>query len=71
MATKYTYVPCRESEVPGDIRFDVPGHLDGQIVERAYGTRGRAEAGVGDPWKRVTDRSTGAVTYYRLADGEG
>lgn len=59
-----TYLPCAAEVVPASIRFDVPGHLAGQTVEVAYGTRGRAEAGYGDPYKRVVDRSDGSVKYF-------
>ncbi len=62
----HVYVECSESDVPAGVRFDVPGSNQGQIVEVAYGAVGsRYEAGEGDPWQRVTDRSDGKVTYYR------
>jgi len=66
MSTKLTYEKCAEAEIPGKVRFDIPGHLQGQIVEVAYGGFGRYEHGPGDPYKRVTDRSDRSVTYYRL-----
>lgn len=60
------YIQCRETDIPAGVRFDTPRHLAGQIIEVSYGTFGRHEACSGDPWKRVTDRSCGEVTYYRL-----
>ena len=52
--------------IPDGVRFCVPPWLQGQIVEVAYGDFGAAEPGVGDPWKRITDRSeVGGPTYYR------
>lgn len=65
--SKYSYTPCRESDIPDGIRFDVARHNQGQIVEVAYGGHGRAEHCVGDAYKRVTDKSDGSVSYYRLA----
>lgn len=67
------YTPCDESSIPAGVRFDVPRHLQGQIVEVAYGGISRSEHGPGDLYKRVTDRSVGAgfpgrVTYYRLVN---
>ena len=70
--SKIKYVECRESEIPADIRFDVPRRNQGQIVEVAYGTFSRGEAGPGDPYKSVYDRSTqGPTRYYRLVDEAG
>lgn len=70
-AVRYVDVP--ESEVPDDVRFDVPQHNQGQIVEVAYASarRGRDEACYGDYWRRRTDQSIapgrpGRVTYARL-----
>lgn len=71
MAGKHEYKPCAESDVPGNVRFDTPRRWQGQLVERAYGGWSRAEHDVGDPWKRVTDHTTGAVSYFRLIDGKG
>lgn len=64
------YVQCSERDIPKGIRFDVPGRNQGQTVEVAYGSFYRGEAGEGDFFKRVTDRSIGpgAVTYYRLVE---
>jgi len=50
------WLACTIDDIPGAVRFDVPRRNQGQIVEVAYGTMGRAEADVGDPWKRVIDR---------------
>lgn len=49
------------------MRFDVLGRDAGQIVIRAYGTMGRAEAGSDSQWMRVNDQSqmpADRVTYY-------
>ena len=62
---KYTEIPA--TALPGDLRFDVPGHNQGQIVEVAYADypTARSEACAGATYKRVTDRSDRSVTYYR------
>lgn len=64
------YVVCHESDIPSGVTFDVPRHLQGQIVEIAYGDFGRDGGANGDPYKRVTDRSTGRVTYYRRVEAQ-
>jgi hypothetical protein len=66
MATDYHYVPCREEDVPDNVRFDVPARHGGHTVEVAYGGFSRAAHDAGDPYKRVHDRSIGGTTYYRL-----
>jgi hypothetical protein len=63
---KYKYVPCNESEVPGNVRFTVPRYLQGQIVEIAYGNFGRHEGCPGDPYKCITDHGDRSVQYYKL-----
>lgn len=66
---KYVYVECKESDIPSFVRWDVPARNQGQIVEVAYGAIGLArEADVGDPYKRVVDRSDLHVAYYKLRD---
>ncbi len=52
------YVECAAQAVPPTIRFDVPGRNRGQFVEVAYGTFGKACAERGDPYMRITDRTT-------------
>ena len=64
---KNIYIKVDEASVPGNIRFDVPGRNQGQIVEIAYGGWGRHEHDVGDPYQRVTDRSDRSVQYYKLS----
>lgn len=65
----YEYVEIRESEVPARVRFDVPGRLQGQIVEIAYGGWSRGEHDEGDPYQRVTDRSlVNSRRYYKRVD---
>lgn len=66
---KPTYVRCQESEIPIGIRWDTPRHNQGQMVEVSYGTFGRGEAGSGDPYKRIEDRTDRTVTYWRLVEG--
>jgi len=61
----YKYIPCNESDIPPNVRFDVPPRNQGQAVEVAYGDIGRGGPNdVGDPWKRVTDRSLGGGSDY-------
>jgi hypothetical protein len=60
------YEECCEAAVPASVNFDVTPRNQGQTVEVAYGGFGRAEHDAGDPYKRITDRSTRSVTYYRL-----
>lgn len=52
-----SYIEITESAVPRCIRFDVLRVDQGQIVEVAWGTFSRYEAGPGDPYKRVIDQS--------------
>ena len=68
-ATKTKYVKIQESAVPAGLRFDVPAHCAGQIVEVAYGDRAecRAENSRGAPYMRVHDRSDRTTVYYRRA----
>jgi hypothetical protein len=65
------YRPVSKSVVPAGLRWDVPQRNQGQIVEVAYAEPGsRAEAGNGDKWQRVTDRSDGSVQYFcRVEEG--
>lgn len=60
------YIPIAFGSVPGNVRFDVPRHCQGQIVEVAYGGFSRAEHCEGDPYKRVIDRSTNTKIYYAM-----
>lgn len=63
------YIPTSADKIPAHVRWDVPAHNQGQIVETAYadGRPGRDEACNGSKYRRVTDRSDRSVTYYRLA----
>jgi hypothetical protein len=66
-AGEYTYVRCRKEDVPADARFHVPRHLQGQIVERAFGVFGCGEGCAGDPYMRIRDRSDPRdERYYKL-----
>lgn len=60
------WYPIHSWDIPHDkIRFDVPKCNQGQIVEVAYGTGGRATATELDPYKRITDQSrSDDVRYY-------
>jgi hypothetical protein len=67
--TEYTEVPA--STVPQSIVWVTPERNQGRFVEVSY-SRGipadvdaNMDAGEGDPWKRVTDRSDMTVTCYR------
>jgi len=62
-----TYTRIAETRVPGNVRFDCPARNAGQMIEVEYGGFSRACHDVGDEYTRVTDRTTGRVTYYRLA----
>ena len=66
------YVPIPGRDVPITVRFDTPGRHQGQIIEVAYGevTTGRASAehDHGATYRRVLDRSTGAVEYAKRTD---
>lgn len=67
----FEYISCEQSDIPAKVRFDVTARNQGQIVEVAYGTFGRGEAGRGDPYKRITDQSIDPrkperVKYFRL-----
>lgn len=74
MSQRYTinarYVPI--ASAPNGCRWDVPARNQGQIIEIAYADERpcRSEAGPGSTYRRVHDRSTGEVTYYRLAEAE-
>ena len=71
MTTKHNYVPVEFNAIPDGIRFTTPGHLQGQIVDVAYGDFGRSESCNGSPYKRVTDRSVGPTPkYYRLVEAK-
>lgn len=59
------YVPCRETDIPDGVRFDVPRKHQGQIVEIAYGGFDRGEHGHGDPYKRSHDQSDRTTAYWR------
>ena len=54
--TESYYLRCPPCFEPSGLRFDAPGRFQGQTIEHAF-------AGVGAPWKRVSDRSNGS-TYY-------
>jgi hypothetical protein len=61
------WLACTIDDIPQAARFDVPRQNQGQTVEVAYGTLGRAQADVGDPWKRIIDFSepNAQPRYYR------
>lgn len=61
-----TYRQVAQADVPSTIRFDVLGRDQGQTVEIAWGTRDRGEAGAGERWMRIDDRSEShGPRYYR------
>ena len=61
------YVKCEPSDVPENIRFDVPLRNQGQIVEVAFGVPNqvRSIADDGDPYMRITDHGDGSVQFYK------
>lgn len=65
----HKYVTVSRSALPSDLRWDVPRRNQGQIVETAYADEPTSadEACYGSKYRRVTDRSDGAVTYAILA----
>ena len=67
MTMKPHYTEISEFSVPPDLRWDVPAHNQGQIVEVAYADYPTCadEACSGSLYKRVTDRSDQSVAYYR------
>jgi len=65
-----SYREIPEAEIPERVRFDVPRHNQGQIVEVAYGGYGRAEMGDGDPYRRVTDTSLPPGNPRRVVYGK-
>ena len=64
--TKAKYIEIPANEIPYGVRFDVSARTQGQMIEVAYGGFLRSEHGVGDPYKRVTDRTDRSVTYYHM-----
>ncbi len=64
------YTKIDESELPDGLRFDVPRMNQGQNIEAAYAAwpTTRYEAGVGDKYKRVTNRVNQTITYYKLTE---
>jgi hypothetical protein len=64
------YVRIEENQVPRGVTFHVPRFAQGQIIEVAWGTFGREEAGPGDLYQRVHDRSDGTISFYKRAGGE-
>ena len=73
MSTDHQYIECKETDIPRNVRFDTAERDQGQMVEVAYGTFGHGEAGPGDPYKRIVDRSVAGafatvghgVTFYK------
>ena len=70
--THAKYVPIDASQIPDDVRFDIPRRNQGQIVLVAYGGDSRGEHDEGDPYMRVVDQSEGQeAAYYVLRDFTG
>lgn len=63
------YIPTDADKIPANVRWDVPRHNQGQIVEVAYADAhpGRDEACAGSKYRRVSDRSDLSITYAVLA----
>jgi hypothetical protein len=68
---RLTYVRTLLESLPAELRWDVPRHNQGQIVEVAYADERplACEACHGSAYQRVTDRSDGSVAYYRRSQG--
>lgn len=70
------YIPCKLDQIRTGVRWDVPAHLAGQMVEVSYANanpRERSAASDGDAYKCVTDRSLRRCDpeheiYYRRED---
>lgn len=62
---KHRYRPIPADRVPSDIRWDISGHNQGQIIEVAYADYPTQadEACVGSKYRRITDRSDRSVAY--------
>jgi len=62
------YQPIKKSELPGGLRFDVPGQNQGQHIEVAYADYPafKAEARRGSAYMRVHDLSDQTVAYLKL-----
>jgi hypothetical protein len=62
---KHHYRPFPADRLPSDIRWDVPGHNQGQIVEVAYADYPTQadEACLGSKYRRITCRSDRTVVY--------
>lgn len=63
MGSKYRYVRINESEVPSGVRFDAVRSQKDSGVEIAYGGFDDAGHVYGHPYRRVTERASGRVTY--------
>ena len=62
------YVECDIYDIPDGVRFDIPRHLQGQMVTISYGGFGRSEHGRGDPYMSRHDASSGEFQLYRRSD---
>lgn len=65
----YNRIPA--TDVPPNLRWDVPARLTGQLVEVAYATPYAQYAqDDGATFKRVTDRTggEGAVRFFRVGE---
>lgn len=70
--TQHQYIQIDESQLPDNVRFDVPRRHQGQMIEVAYGGFDRSEHDVGDLYKRERDLSTGGfkARYFKRVDAE-
>lgn len=70
IGTAATWWPIASYELPEGLRFDSWRPSTGGIVETSFGTFSAAEAGPGDDWMKIEDRSERStsvrrVRYYR------
>ena len=63
------YVKVTAQAVPANVRFDVPGANQGQMIEVAYGGFSHYAHGAGDPYMRVRSPD-GDCAYYKLVESE-
>jgi hypothetical protein len=63
---RVTYMSVSRDKLPEELRFDVPREHQGQTIEVAYADypTEAGEACNGAKYRRETDRSDGATTYY-------
>lgn len=64
-----TYEEC-DRPTPTELKWGTPAGNAGQTVTIEYGDYG-SEGTYGAPYRRITDRSDGSVSYYYRSDLPG